>query len=239
MSMPRTIAARWLARWIVVACVAAAARATAADVDALAPYRQLARTPQAARVLTYTRGAIDRVLAGGDAAADSAAGAAPDSSGAPPDSLDWPGTPCGVIVSLARGATTRACVGSLTPLGGSLAGTLERLASEIVASDPRHPPLRRDELAGLRVLVAFTSTPIPVRDPMQVSPAREGLLVSTTKGTVAYLPGVARTISWALREARQAGVLDRVSEASFQRFTAVILQEPSRTTSQETPNASP
>jgi hypothetical protein len=44
---------------------------------------------------------------------------------------------------------------------------------------------------------------------------------------VAFLPGEARTVSWALREARRIGVLaGPVSEARCSRFEVVTLQGP-------------
>jgi AMMECR1 domain-containing protein len=116
-------------------------------------------------------------------------------------------------------------VGSLTPLGGTLAATLRELAREVTASDPRRSPLRRDELETLRVSVAFTSPPEPVAEPWQVAPMREGLLISSARGSVAFLPGEARTVSWALREARRSGLLERTSDASFQKFSAVIIKD--------------
>jgi hypothetical protein len=62
---------------------------------------------------------------------------------------------------------------------------------------------------------------------MQVSPAREGLLFATPAGSVAFLPGEARTVSWALREARRIGLLASPSDASYQSFSVVTLREPS------------
>ena len=63
---------------------------------------------------------------------------------------------------------------------------------------------------------------------MHVRPMREGLLVRTPRGDVAFLHGEARTVSWALRQARQAGLLERAEDASFLRFDAVVLQEDAR-----------
>ncbi len=138
---------------------------------------------------------------------------------------DWPGAPCGVYLSLARGTRTRACVGSLTPLGGTLRATLRELARRVISDDPRHPPVRGEELDSLVVLVSFAGPPEPIDDPMSIAPAREGLLVSTTRGSIAFLPGEARTVAWALGEARRAGILQRMSDASFQRFDVVVLRD--------------
>jgi len=181
--------------------------------DELAPYRALAGTPRAGAVLAAARAAIARYF---DPLAP-----------APADSVvpDWPGPPSGLYVSLLRGAGTRACVGSLTPLAGTLAENLRRLAPQVVSADPRRPPVRREELAALRLVVAFAGPGELIADPMLVRPGREGLLVTTPRGSVAFLPGEARTVAWALREARRIGILGRASDASFQRFAVVVLKE--------------
>jgi AMMECR1 domain-containing protein len=181
--------------------------------DELAPYRALAGTSAGRALIAAARADIERYF--------------DPSAPAPADSTipDWPGAPTGLYVSLVRGASTRACVGSAAPLAGTLAENLRRLAPQVVASDPRRPPVRREELGGLTIVVAFAGRGDPVADPMLVRPAREGLLIMAPKGSVAFLPGEARTVSWALREARRAGVLERASDASFQRFPVVVLKE--------------
>jgi AMMECR1 domain-containing protein len=191
--------------------------APARAADALDAYRALPRAERM-RVLACARAAIERACAHGDSthtAADA------------PDSLapDWPGSPCGVYLSLARGRSTRACVGSLMPLGGTLAATLRELARRVVSDDPRHPPVRREELDTLAVCVSFAGLPESVADPMAVAPAREGLLIASPVGSIAFLPGEARTISWALSEARRVGLLERSSEASYERFPVVVVRD--------------
>ena len=187
--------------------------ATASGSELLEPYRALARSADGARVLAFARAEIGRAL---DASLP-----APADTSLP----DWPGAPSGVYLSLARSTSTRACVGSLMPLGSTLSATLRELSRQIVASDPRHAPLRRGEPDSLRVVIAFAGTPVTIADPMQASPAREGLLIATPNGSVAFLPGEARTVSWALREARRIGLLVRDSDATYQTFPVVTLKE--------------
>jgi AMMECR1 domain-containing protein len=172
----------------------------------------LARSPGAARLLAVARAAL----------ASHWDGAAVDTAGAP----DWPGPPAALYLTLVRGRSTRACVGSPLPPRGSLADCVRALAVAALASDPRHPPVRRDEVAGLRVALAFAGAGEPVADPLQVDPGREGLLVSSPRGHVAFLPGEARTVGWALREARRVGLLDDARQAEFTRFPVVTIAEP-------------
>ncbi len=187
--------------------------AFAAPADpALAPYRDLARTPAAARLLALARAAMESQWSD----------APPDTAGVP----DWPGVPTGLYLSLVAGTATRACVGSAAPARGSLADCVCALALAALAADPRHPPVRRDELPGLRVVIAFAGAGEPVADPLAVDPAREGLLVAGPRGHVAFLPGEARTVSWALRQARRAGLVGDARSVEYVRFPVVTIVEP-------------
>ena len=186
--------------------------ATAGASPELEPYRALAREPAACEsLLTAARCGLARGF-GEDAAA-------------PPATPVWPGSPRPVYVTLAHGRATRACVGSDTPLGGSLAATVAALGERVVASDRRHAPLDAGELDTLRLVIAFAGDARAVADPFTIDPVREGLKLETDRGAIAFLPGEARTVSWALAEARRAGVLaGPVSEARCSRFAAVVIQ---------------
>ena len=187
----------------------------AAGSPELEPYRALARDPAACEsLLAAARTGLARGFEPGESMPASSAPA-------------WPGSPRPVYVTLVRGRATRACVGSDMPLGGSLGATLEALGERVVASDRRHPPLDAGELDSLRLVIAFAGDAQPVADPYSVDPVHEGLRIETDRGAIAFLPGEARTASWALREARHAGVLaGPVSEARCSRFAAVIIKGP-------------
>lgn len=138
---------------------------------------------------------------------------------------DWPATPRPLFVTLAHGRSTRACLGR-DDAHGSLTESVRALAGEALSGDRRRPPVRAEELDSLRVLVAFAGDERAIADPYQLNPMREGLRIETERGTVAFLPGEARTVSWALSEARRIGVLGRMSDARFSRFDAVVLSGP-------------
>jgi hypothetical protein len=182
----------------------------------LEPYRALARDPAACdSLLAAARAGLARGLDG--------------SATATPAAPAWPGSPRPVYVTLTRGRATRACVGSDAPLGGSLAATLSALGERVVASDQRRPPVDAGELDTLRLVIAFAGDAQAVADPLSVDPVRDGLRIETDRGTIAFLPGEARTASWALREARRAGVLaGPISEARCSRFAAVVIRGPAR-----------
>lgn len=186
-------------------CVAllATAPSAAPELDA---YRALARSPRAAQVLAAAREGLAEVPAGAWTSAE------------------WPDAPRPVYVTLVHGHTTRACVGSDAPLG-SLAETVRALARRVMDSDRRRAPVRAEELDSLSVRVAFAGDGESVADPFTLDPSREGLRIETERGAVAFLPGEARTVRWALAEARRIGVLHGAwSEARCTRFPVVVIQ---------------
>jgi AMMECR1 domain-containing protein len=201
------------------------ATAPAPDVDA---YRAFVRTPRAATLLVVARDAMKRHWGEGAKTHE-----IPD--------VPWPAAPRGVYVSLTDGRATRACVGSVTPYRGGLVETVRSLAVQSLQADRRRPPIRREELPDLRIVISFAGTAQPVSDPMQVDPGREGLLVSSSGGSVAFLPGEARTVAWALQESRRIGVLQGPTEsAAFYRFPVVVLAEaPLPPSNVENPHDSP
>jgi AMMECR1 domain-containing protein len=142
------------------------------------------------------------------------------------DNIPWPAAPRGIYISLTDGNGTRACVGNATPYRGSLVETVRALAVLSLQADRRHPPVVRSELAGLRIVISFAGPPEALSDPMQVNPGRDGLLVSSSGGSVAFLPGEARTVAWALHEARRIGVIQGPAEnARYYRFPVIVLAE--------------
>lgn len=187
-----------------------------ASAAQLAPYARLAGSGEGRALLAHARASMRGYWAGAPAR---------DAAGVP----GWPAPPVGLYVSLARGRATRACVGSAAPVRGTLAETVRALAVEALHADRRRPPVRREELDDLRIILSFTDEGETITNPMLVDPGREGLLVSSPRGAVAFLPGEARTVRWALREARRIGVLkDGTADASFSRFHVVTLAEPAR-----------
>jgi len=200
--------------------------AAATGDDELAAYRELVRTPERARLLAIARRAMEAHWTGSTTDADSAAPASDSISAVPARAPDWPGPPTGLFVSLVGPRGTRSCVGSVAPVRGTLTATLAALAVEALSADRRRPAIRRDELDSLRIVIAFAGRGEPVVDPRLVDPGREGLIVGGADVAVAFLPGEARTIAWALREARRVGALRAQQPVTYQKFPAVVLSEP-------------
>lgn len=177
----------------------------------LLPYEIYARGDAGQRLLQVAREA----LAVASGRRDSVRAQAPD----------WPAAPRPVFLTLARGGSTRACLGRDEAMG-SLTSTVCSLAQTLLVADRRRPPVRTDELDSLRVCIAFMGDERGLVDPYSVDPMREGLRIETDQGVVAFLPGEARTVAWAIREARRIGVLRSLSDARFVRFAAVIVSGP-------------
>lgn len=203
------------------------ARAGTALRRELEPYRAFAETARGRGLLTIAREAMRSYWHEG--------------RGAPgTDSIPWPGAPVSVYVSLVGPGGTRACVGSAPAYRSGLAETVASLARRALHSDPRREPVREEELNGLRVVISFAGEGEPVSDPMGVDPGREGLLVTSGERSVAFLPGEARTVSWALREARRIHVLEGpASGAVYRRFPVVSLTETASHPSREESDAAP
>ena len=204
----------------------------------LEPYRRMARSPMGEQLLrlaraTMTRsGPVKAAQSLDSIGSDSVAHAATSPGSDIPDSIaraPWPGPPLPVYVSLVRGRETRACVGVDGAARGTLGETVQAVALETLRADPRHPAVRSEELPGLRIVISITDAGEPVANPMLVDPGREGLSIHSPRGSVTFLPGEARTVRWALSEARRLGILrsDR-SDATYRRLEVVTLAEDAR-----------
>lgn len=192
------------------------------------PYTMFVRSSQGTRLLTIARESMCAYWGERHPRAGTVA-------------IPWPAAPRGIYISLTDGHGTRACVGSAAPYRGSLVETVRVLAVQSLQADRRHPPVRREELPGLSIVISFTGPPEAVTDPMQVNPGRDGLLVSSGGGSVVFLPGEARTVAWALHEARRIGVIQGSAEnARYYRFPVIVLAEvPSPSSPAEKYNVSP
>jgi AMMECR1 domain-containing protein len=185
-------------------------------------YRALSRAPAGARLLEIAR----ETMRGTDVSATG--GKVSTRDPAPPTAdLEMPPSPEALYVTLVKGTTTRACVGHEPPHNTYLPEAVRELAREVRTADRRRPPVRDDELNGLRLVIGFAGAAEPVERAGEVDPGREGLLIESEGGRVAFLPGEARTVAWALREARRIGVLlGPAAAARYYRFEVVTLSEP-------------
>jgi AmmeMemoRadiSam system protein A len=89
----------------------------------------------------------------------------------------------GVFVSLhdAHGQL-RGCIGTFLPSQPNVALEVIHNAISAATRDPRFPPVRPRELAGLDIKVDVLSTPEPVDDLDDLDPRRHGVIVQSSSG---------------------------------------------------------
>ncbi|SRR6266545_57599 len=131
-------------------------------------------------LLVLARDAIDAALAGRSA----------------PKLPDVPGAALrrGAFVTLAErdGHDLRGCIGHITgdrPLGE----VIRQVAVSAARSDPRFPPVQRDELDALRIEISVLSAPVQVAtsELSRLVIGRDGLLVRRGRAQGVLLPQVA------------------------------------------------
>lgn len=100
-----------------------------------------------------------------------------------PDGLpaELTGRAAGAFVSLHAGGRLRGCIGTIAPTQGSLAWEIVRNAVSAGAHDPRFPPVKAGELAGLEYSVDVLGEPEPIASAAELEPRRYGVIV--TKGS--------------------------------------------------------
>jgi AmmeMemoRadiSam system protein A len=76
----------------------------------------------------------------------------------------------------------RGCIGTFMPSQPNIALEIVHNAIAAATRDPRFPPLRSRELAGLNVKVDVLSTPKPVDGPDQLDAKRYGIIVQASGG---------------------------------------------------------
>ena len=124
--------------------------------------------------------------------------------GLPPPGLPEPlpdllRTPLGAFVTLeeARTGRLRGCIGQMgAPPGETLASVVQQAARSAALADPRFPPVRPEELDGLRVEVTVLGPMRPIEGPAQVRIGCDGLMVSYGSRRGVLLPQVATRYGW-------------------------------------------
>jgi AMMECR1 domain-containing protein len=132
----------------------------------------------------------------------------------------------GVFVSAQVNGAPRCCMGVLRPRGPSLAADLINAAVLAAAHDERFPPLRPEELSGLRLIVSMLDPPEAVTDPFALDPLTDGLAVRSSRRVGVVLPGetgvLERFVSWAhIRAAAREG-----ERPDYFRLKAIRFLEP-------------
>jgi AmmeMemoRadiSam system protein A len=115
----------------------------------------------------------------------------------PPLPADLPShllSPAGAFVSLHDRDGLRGCVGSVAP-HDSLAALVARMAAAAATTDPRFPPVRPEELPGMRVEVSILSPARPVTV-TEIDPTLHGVCLRLGSRGAVLLPQVAVRHGW-------------------------------------------
>lgn len=149
---------------------------------------------------------------------------------------EWPAAmrePLGAFVTLHHRGRLRGCIGRMTsPL--PLPETVVDMAAAAAMEDPRFPPLRPEELEGLRVEISVLSPLARIRDPKEIRLGVHGVLVRQGRRTGVFLPQVATETGWDLETflselcSGKAGLEENAwqdPETELYTFTAQIFQE--------------
>ncbi len=138
----------------------------------------------------------------------------------------------GVFVSAIAGDAPRCCMGSLYPTRQTLAQEIIAAAVAAAGMDLRFPPIRPDELDGLRIVVSIVDPPEAIVDPTHLDPATDGLAVRSRKRWGVVLPGETPhhelMIEWA-RIRASAGDRERVEYFRVRAFRVLQPSSPPRT----------
>jgi len=144
--------------------------------------------------------------------------------------------PCGAFVSLHRGSgknrSLRGCIGRMTA-NIPLIETVRIMAKETAFSDPRFPPLEKEELEHCHIEISALSLMIPCPDPWQVKVGVHGLYIKRGGRSGVLLPQVPVEQGWNLSQyldyiCIKAGLPQQSYEApdaQLLTFTAVVFSE--------------
>jgi AmmeMemoRadiSam system protein A len=140
----------------------------------------------------------------------------------------------GLFVTLKEAAGAgwrlRGCIGTMSstkPLYRTVISTAPKAALQ----DPRFPPLREDELAGLHISLSILSPLKPLDDPGDLVLGRDGLQLERDIHRAVFLPQVAVEQGWNRRKflerlAVKAGLpKDGWRDSRLSTFQSLLLEE--------------
>jgi len=143
-------------------------------------------------------------------------------------------TLCGAFVSLHKqpGHSLRGCIGRMTA-NLPLIDTVRIMAKEAAFSDPRFPPLEKEELSSLQIEISALSPFVICNDPKSVKVGVHGLYLIRRGRSGVLLPQVPVEQGWNLDEyldyiCVKAGLPSesyKAPDAQLYTFTAVVFKE--------------
>lgn len=102
---------------------------------------------------------------------------------------------CGAFVTLHKRGALRGCIGYIEA-HQPLIDAVRSAALAAAFSDPRFPPVRRQELDGLQIEISVLSPLRPLRDVQEIEVGRHGILIRQGYRSGLLLPQVATEYGW-------------------------------------------
>lgn len=85
----------------------------------------------------------------------------------------------GTFVSLHKGEDLRGCIGTFAPTKHNIAEEIIHNAVSAATSDPRFPPVEKEELGDLEISVDVLSEPEKIKDASQLDAKKYGVIVKS------------------------------------------------------------
>lgn len=135
----------------------------------------------------------------------------------------------GAFVTLHKDSALRGCIGYVEP-HKPLWQTVKEAAVQSAFGDPRFPPLRAEEVEALQLEISVLSPLERIRDPLQFTVGRHGLVIRKGDHSGLLLPQVAVEHSWSKEEflnwtCKKAGLSPecwRQGDVEVYRFSAEV-----------------
>ena len=103
--------------------------------------------------------------------------------------------PAGAFVTLHKSGDLRGCIGHIEP-DEPIATVVPRCAVAACSSDPRFPPVARDELDAIDIEISLLGPLQPIAGPADIVVGRDGLVVERGWQRGLLLPQVATEWNW-------------------------------------------
>jgi hypothetical protein len=128
------------------------------------------------------------------------------------------------FITFFQGRRVVACFGGFIPRRASLAEEIADNVRLALKNDPRSRGLSRETAQATGVQITFPlDQPERVADYRAIDPLREGMFVEGNDAGVAFVPGEARTASWAFRQALARLGESDPSSVRVSRFMAMAI----------------
>jgi AmmeMemoRadiSam system protein A/AmmeMemoRadiSam system protein B len=129
----------------------------------------------------------------------------------------------GVFVTLKKHGNLRGCIGTISPVTGSVAEEILRNAVSSCSEDPRFDKVRAGELQDLVYSVDVLASPQPISSEAELDVERYGVIVSAGRRRGLLLPNLegVDTVGQQISIARQKAGIRPNEEISLERFEVV------------------